>query len=363
MKACFRISVVSILLVWLIVLQACTTRNAIADREKLFRCLTLDPAKDYIFYGVIKPDRVVDHWAIDSKGLKPVRLPETLSSVQMSTPPGRDWLLFDDSSIHILDLKSCKSQPVYTVDSEYKYLHAEWLGKDLLLITAFEQWPFSPDLFVLDLKTHKAERVASEKHIQAISPTGTTWIQADGITLEAVRWPGPPVELLKDFEVVEDIGPGAIEFLPHSEEFIFVAAPVGSTEYKVWKSSLDEDTPVSLFELENGTGIDYRKLSPDGTYLGLVLNTLEGYSLLFLNMRTNRIDYEWPYPFTRTNPEFQWSPDSRRVVMPYEGTRADPPEQLFLGIQIIDIRSGEIEIVHLEKVENFMSLYGWYSAR
>jgi hypothetical protein len=342
------------------VLSACTNRNATADREKLFHCLSLDPKKDYIFYEVKKSNEEYELWAFDTTDKKSVQVPEPLHSVQMSSPPGRDLLLFNNHSINILDLESCEARSIYKVESVYKYFYAVWLGEDVVLISAFEHWPFSPDLYILDLGTKKAEKVASEKFIQAVSSTHSTWIQDDGITLEAVHWQGSTVEIFEEFSVDTEVSPGAIEFLPNSDEFIFVAAREGSTDYKVWKSSLKGSTPQVPFEPEKDSSIAYRQLSPGGKYLGLVEQTLEGSSLRFLNLKTNRIDYEWPYPFTRTNPEFRWSPDSKFIVMPYEGTDDNPPDALFSGIQIMEIRSGKIDVVLRE---DFMWLFGWYSAR
>ena len=359
-----RLSVISILGFCLVFLLACKSSVASADRGKVFKCLTLDPERDYIFYQVVTPANDNEIWAIDTTGKRSILLPEEMGSVQMTNPPGRNWILLGNHSINILDPDTCKAQPIYRLDSTYKSIYTIWLSRDVLLISAFEEWPFSPDLYALDLETNKAEKVAAEKWIQAASASQATWIQADGITVESVKWLGKTRRILENFEVNVENSPGAIQFLPNSDEFIFVAARKNSRDFKIWKSNLRQRDPQIIFETNPDSPLRYYQLSPDGKYLGLIVDSVVdssyGYSMFFLNIRTNQIDFEWPYPPTRTNPELSWSPDSRHVAILFEGDQELDSSASHIGIQILEIETGKFDTL----METGVTwLLGWYSGR
>ena len=359
-----RLSVISILGFCLVFLSACTSSVALTDRGKVFKCLTLDAERDYIFYQVVTPANDNEIWAFDMTAKRSVLLPEEMSSVQMTTPPGSNWIFLGNHSINVLDLDTCEAQPVYRLDSTYKSIYTIWLSRNVLLISAFEEWPFSPDLYALDLETNKAEKVASEKWIQAASTSQATCIQADGSTVESVEWQGPIRTILDNFEVNVDNSPGAIQFLPNSEEFIFVAARKDSRDFKIWKSNLRQRAPQIIFETNPDLPLRYYQLSPDGKYLGLIVDSVVdlsyGYSMLFLNIRTNQIDFEWPYPPTRTKPELSWSPDSRHVAILFEGDTEPDSFASHMGIQILEIETGKFDTL----METGVTwLLGWYSGR
>ena len=364
MKRNAGLSVISTLCFCLVFFPACTSSMASADREKVFKCLTLDPERDYIFYQVVTPVNDNEIWAFDTTGKRSVLLSEEMSSVQMTTPPGRNWILLGNHSVNILDLDTCEAQPIYRLDPTYKSIDTIWLSRDILLISAFEEWPFSPDLYALDLETNKAEKVASEKWIQAASTSQTTWIQADGITVESVEWLGKTRRILDSYEVDVENSPGAIQFLPNSDEFIFVAARKDSRDFNIWKSNLRQKDPQIIFETNPDSPLRYFQLSPDGNYLGLIVDSVVdlsyGYSMLFLNIRTNQIDFEWPYPPTRTNPELSWSPDSRHVAILFEGDQEPDSFASHMGIQILEIETGKFDTL----METGVTwLLGWYSGR
>jgi hypothetical protein len=340
----------------LIFAPACTSNPVATVRSKVFRCLSLDPKSDFIFYQVIKPKNNDEIWAFDVSAKKSALLPKELDSINMSTPPDGNWLFFDDNSINALDLDNCDGQTIYKVDSHYTSFDTVWVSKNLLLINAFEEYPFTPDLYAFDLKSKKAKRLGSDEFIQGVSIPSGTWIQSDGVVLETVQEQGTKTRILEDFTVATEISPGAIQFLPNTEDFIFIAARKGSADYALWKSSLKQDKPQIIVEIDQDASISYYQISPDGNYLGFVKETSTGSSLVFLNLKTNKVDFQWHYPIIKSSPGFSWSPDSKFVAMPYE----DMNEALYMGIQIMQITSGELNIVLRTTVD---WVVGWYSAK
>jgi len=317
--------------------------------------------KDYIFYEVAKPNTDYEIWALDVSDDKSTLVSKQLFNVQKSTPPDGNWLLIDKNSVNFLELEECQIKPVYKFDPKYKTIDANWLNKDLLLINAFDDYPYSTDLYILNINTQKAELVSSGKFIQAISTNKPEWIQTDGNTIEAAQWQGSTKEILKEFTVSISISPGAIEFLPHTDDFIFIGSQKNNDDIMVWKTTIAQDTPQIVFNPGKDSSLAYHQLSPNGRYLGLVQEGPDGYFLIFLNLKNNSIDFKWPYPFTKSNPEFRWSPDSKFIAMPYEGAGSETPFTSSSGIQIMEIKSGKLKVVLERDVITW--LIGWYSGK
>jgi hypothetical protein len=355
-----RRSTNSLICVVLIFLSACSSIYSASNHKKAFKCLSLDPTKDYIFYEVIRSRDEYETWALSVSDQKSVMLSKQASLIQLPPPPHGIWLTIDKNNIAVLNLDSCQSEPVYRLDSKYKSFYTAWLNNGLLLINAFEEYPFLPDLFILDIKTGSTKQLASDEFIQATTTNQSTWIQSDSVSLEIVQWPNSPKRILNDFKVAADISPGSIEFIPHSDEFVFVAAKEGETDYKVWKTSINQKEPILLFDPDEHSGFEYYQISPNGRHFGFVLQTQDGYSLNFLNLKTNQIDFRWPYPITRTNPEFRWSSDSKFIVMLYEDTSNETSSDLFEGLQIMEISSGKLEVLLLSEID---WLIGWYAGK
>jgi hypothetical protein len=257
MKLVMRRLINSLICTGLIFLSACSNVYSATSRKKAFKCFSLDPAKDYIFYEVIRSRDEYETWALSVSDQKSFMLSKQAGLIQFPPPPHGIWLTFDNSNISILNLDSCQPEPVYKMDTKYKSFYTVWLNKELLLINAFEEYPFLPDLFIVDIKTGNAEKLASDKFIQATSATKSTWIQSDGITLEIVQWPESPKRILDDFIVVANISPGAIEFIPHSDDLIFIAAQKSERDYKVWKTTVNQEEPVLLFDPGEYSGFEH----------------------------------------------------------------------------------------------------------
>jgi hypothetical protein len=141
------------------------------------------------------------------------------------------------------------------------------------------------------------------------------------------------------------------------DKYLFKAIGPGEANSKLWLVSKQE-RPQILFDPGND-GIDQFSVSPDERYVALTYNTLNGVFLYVFSLDNLQLLYKWVYPYELGSGFFDWSPDSRSIVLHYSGSDTGSAAVNF-GIQVMDITTGETRIILKEDVTEILD---WHSIK
>lgn len=200
---------------------------------------------------------------------------------------------------------------------------AAWLTENELLVsvcTNVGKPSYDDDrTYIYDLNSREYRKIGQDAilRIQAISPRGDLWF-ALGDQLYLERKDGTEIPM---------------DYLPTSDDNVFplrqpalIFSPNGGMLYFMEGKEYQKDILYELYGLSilgqqlqpkqlmysGFPGSSYvMRISPDGKYMAIVI---AGNDLFFLNLETNKIDYQWDWPNKKSWPPFiYWSPDSQRL--------------------------------------------------
>lgn len=312
----------------------------------------LPTGKDYIIYTVWnsaeKQNEIWAHNPDDGEAFVMFRSGEIWPGNRSSS--GSLWLFGDSSAIYVANADGTGIRLVYQ-NPKYIRMQADWISETDIMVEAFQDLSEYPDIYRINTETGKAEGIDIKgiKYIQAVCIEKNVWIGWDS-ALDIVRVVDQGLDTYPILENYHDVSVDIfdhdeIQFLPGSDEFIFIASDIGLDNYSLRKSSLSGSEVSTLLEpAENEYNLEFQ-ISPDGYFVGVVYETLEGNYFYVIDLSTGNLIYHWVFPYTIGSTHFIWSPDATQIALPYfEGVTGSGSEIVF-GIQIMDLATGETRVV------------------
>jgi len=279
------------------------------------------------------------------------------------SPSGKNWLLSAAGTIYVANATGSALSVVFQ-DLNYTRIDAAWLSEGSILFNAYIDLASPPDMFRLDTLSGDIVPIRSGANafIQAISPDNEIWIQGDWDgNLYIMNESGIITPILQDFFL--DLDPfnfRKIQFIPGTDEFVFLGSPRSSDEFGLWTASLSDPGAKKLLIPEGDENIQSFNISTDGQLIGVVLEDSSGFRFQTMNVRSQLPDNDMDYPYSIGTIHFLWSPDSDLIVLPYQSI--DPGEQatsadIISGIQIMDVSTGQVSVL-LKR--NVLQIVGWH---
>lgn len=344
--------VLSSLIITSLILNACGSNLD----SSVIGLMSLPQPEDYIFYLKFETNTDYKIWAINPNELTP-RFVTSAFTLRNWSPSNKFWLLTGNRGMYIVNADGSELRRIYTYRTKYKGIDPFWLTDDVILFNAYEDPYFlPPDLFSLDINTGKVTQLfpGSSNFIQAVFPDEKRWLLASwpSGSLDLVDQNGNTENFFDNFSFVTD--PNAsyhkIQRINHLDKYLCIAKAAGEDNYKLWLFSIGE-VPQVFFDPGN-EGIDQFTISPDEKYLALTYNSVKlgGTYLYVFSIDTKELLHEWVYPYKLSREPFIWSPDSRSIVLHYSESGVGRYNTVNSGIQIMDVTTGETEIILKEDV-------------
>ena len=317
----------------------------------------LPSPEDYIFYLSFETNTDYKIWAINPSKLTPIFVTAELTSRSWS-PSNKLWLLTGNRSIYIANDDGSEIRNIYTYNNEYEGVDPFWLTEDVILFNAYKDYFFlPPDIYSLSIRSGKITQLFPEtsNFVQAAFPSEEKWLLASYPfgSLDIVDQNGKTEKFFDDFSIVTD--PHApypkIQRVNRLDKYLVQAKRNGDTNYKLWLLS-ELGTHQILFD-PGSEGIDQFAVSPDEKYVALTYNTVgpDGLYLYVFSLDNLQLLYEWVYPYRLSTGYFIWSPDSQSIVLHYSESDVGSSTQVNSGIQVMDITTGETNIILREDIE------------
>jgi hypothetical protein len=269
------------------------------------------------------------------------------------SPSGSYWLLCGKSQLYVASADGSGIHQIFQ-NQNYVLLDAIWLSDTIVLVNAYFDLQYSPDIFQIDIERNEIKKISLDGLTQVLSvniPNGE-WIglfNERGLKLidqqQQVR------AFLDQFyiDTPQRFGFDSIQPLQDSDGFVFIGVEKKLERKGLWKASTSQSTTQLLFgEAEKEGYISSFRISPDGQLAAIVYPTSPDIYFYVLDIQSGRLLHRWVSPYTIGTPYVHWSPDSRYIVFPYQSMAPGEPaneSDIVFGIQIMDVITGETQVL------------------
>jgi Tol biopolymer transport system component len=314
------------------------------------------------------PDKKQDIiWALNPKRQTPIKIVEGLWPSAWS-PSGKRWLLKTDNALYVADADGFNIHQVYQ-DPHYLYLSATWLSDTVLIVNAFSDLSSQPDIYQINIETGEIKQIIIDGLAAAISVavSNNVWFGVfdgyDGHRIQVLDQAFNMTPVLNNLKVsISPFGFDSVQFLPTTDDFIFIGADKNNDKYVLWHASLSNPSPQELFISNEDGFISDFKISPDGKSVGLIYMSTSFTYFDVVDISSRQLIHKWLYPYSIGTSTIHWSPDSKYIVFPYQSIdigQAATSADITSGIQIMNIYTGEIDVLLKEDV----NIVDWHSLK
>lgn len=320
---------------------------------------TLQSMTDYLVY--INKIKESDQWGVFA--LHPGESNELLLARETGglnfkgCSPDGSYCLLDGDSIYLSNSDGSNYHQLYS-DQQYKGINSFWISNSQIVVNAYKELGLVPERFILNIE---------DGHIQFLDQTGAKVVLNSfpfiGIAIEKdystneffkLDITGKEEKIFEGFEDIVDL----VGFSQGTQEYIIIANKHGDNVKRLWAVTADTYIKREIYDLR-----DYKisniQLSPDNKYMAFTaFSPLYGEDacISFINLQSGKMDHQWRYPYWPNNATFVWSPDSRKIALPYTNGTPEKSGSISNGIQVMDISTGKTDVI-LEK--NVIALRAW----
>lgn len=269
------------------------------------------------------------------------------------SPSQQQLLLGNDTVLAIASADGTEPKVVFHGDPA-KWLSpaTTWLTESVLLIESRTfDFPYSPDLRLLDLATGKVveEATATEQMLEVVFPDGQHWLQWSGAELEIADISGQRNAILESYsdQILRTSQPYVdpnLAVSPSGHELAFWACPDSANQCGIYVARVEGTrvTETQMIRAANQGNIENLSFSPNGEYLGF----REDWStLVFLAVDRRPQEYDWTINETLSPLPYIWSPDSTSIIYQSYPIAADGKSSSYLGIVKMQVATGETTLL------------------
>lgn len=318
--------------------------------------MPLSHSEEYVIYSKYDVSKDQEEiWAISPHKLNPFVITTSVTP-RVWSPSNTLWLFTKGGSIYIANADDSGIRAVYT-NEEYTGIDPFWLADSLVLFNAYKYSFSPPDIYSLDVNSGTVTQLSSgnNKFIQATFPLENRWLRGDWLTgsLDIIKQSGEVEKFFSNFTILADyFNPNQIQRINRLNKYLIVAKEKSDSDYKFWLVS-NHEAPIMLFDPGDG-GVNFFRMSPNEQYLGLTYVASDDTYIYILDINNQELIYKWRCPYEIGSCNFIWSPDSQSIALLYSDSDIGTSDAITSGIQIMDITTGETNIILKENVTQIL---------